>query len=210
MEFMIHGAVGQVISQIEQDQLQGKVLPVCVSTLDMPFNAEVESWSEFLNVLVDNEQRNKVIVKRAVKASKTMGTIILCSQIRHCEQLGAMCNELGVYPLVLHGQLPSKTRAERRAIAPEAQLIIGTLSLLSEGIDLPHLSALIFASPVSASVDRDNPAATRLIQSIGRCRRPHKNKTKAHVLDIVDQCGFGVSAFNKRAVIYQQQEFEVK
>lgn len=210
MEFMIHGAVGQVISTIEKESLNGKVLPVCVSTIEMPFNAEVESWGEFLNVLVDDEQRNQVIVDRAVKASKAMGTIILCSQIRHCELLGAMCREQGANPLVLHGQLPTKIRAERRAKAPAAQLIIGTLSLLSEGIDLPHLSALIFAAPVSASVDRDNPAATRLIQSIGRCRRPFLNKTKAYVLDIIDQCGFGVSAFNKRAVIYQQQGFEVK
>ena len=92
----------------------------------------------------------------------------------------------------------------------EGCLIIGTLSLLSEGIDLPHLSALIFAAPVSAVIDKENPAATRLIQSIGRCRRPYKNKTKAYVLDIVDGCGFGVSAFNKRMAIYQQQGFEVK
>ena len=210
MEFMIHGAIGQIISTIEPESLDGKVLPVCVSTIEMPFNAEVGSWAEFLNTLVDDEQRNQVIVDRAVKASQAMGTIILCSQIRHCELLGAMCSEAGVQPLVLHGQLPTKTRAERRAKAPEAQLIIGTLSLLSEGIDLPHLSALIFASPVSASIDKDNPAATRLIQSIGRCRRPYKDKTKAFVLDIIDQCGFGVSAFNKRAVIYQQQGFKVK
>jgi len=209
MEFMIAGAIGDICSQIDQGQLQGKVLPVHVSAIDMPFNAEVENWNEFINVLVDDEQRNQVIVDRAIKASTTMGTIILCAQVRHTELLGAMCNELGVYPLVLHGQLPTKVRAERMGKAPEAQLIIGTLSLLSEGIDLPHLSALIFAAPVSASIDKDNPAATRLIQSIGRCRRPYQNKTKAYVLDIIDQCGFGVSAYNKRAIIYQQQGFKV-
>jgi superfamily II DNA or RNA helicase len=209
MEFMIAGAIGDICSQIDQGQLQGKVLPVHVSTIEMPFNAEVESWNEFINVLVDDEQRNQLIVDRAIKASATMGTIILCAQVRHTELLGAMCNEWGVFPLVLHGQLSTKVRAERMAKASEAQLIIGTLSLLSEGIDLPHLSALIFAAPVSASIDKDNPAATRLIQSIGRCRRPYQNKTKAYVLDIVDQCGFGVSAFNKRAIIYQQQGFKV-
>jgi len=209
MEFMITGAIGDISSQIEQDQLQGKVLPVHVSTIEMPFNADVESWAEFINVLVDDEQRNQVIVDRAIKASQTMGTIILCAQVRHTELLGAMCNEDGVFPLVLHGQLPAKTRVERMSKAAEAPLIIGTLSLLSEGIDLPHLSALIFAAPVSASIDKDNPAATRLIQSIGRCRRPYKKKTKAYVLDIIDGCGFGVSAWNKRNTIYQQQDFEV-
>lgn len=209
LEFMIAGAIGDICSEISQDQLQGKVLPVHVLTIEMPFYVDVESWAEFINVLVDDEQRNQVIVDRAIKASTTMGTIILCAQVRHCELLGAMCNELGVYPLLLHGQLSAKIRNEHMTKAANASLIIGTLSLLSEGIDLPHLSALIFAAPVSASIDKDNPAATRLIQSIGRCRRPYENKTKAYVLDIIDQCGFGVSAFNKRLSIYQQQEFEV-
>jgi len=209
MEFMITGAIGNICSQINQDQLQGKVLPVNVSTIEMPFNANVESWAEFINVLVDDEQRNQVIVDRAIKASNTMGTIILCAQVRHTELLGAMCNELGVYPLVLHGQLSTKVRAERMRKAPGAQLIIGTLSLLGEGIDLPHLSALIFAAPVSATIDKDNPAATRLIQSIGRVRRPYPNKSRAYVLDIIDRSGFGISAWHKRRKIYQLHGFEV-
>lgn len=210
LEFMIAGAIGPICSEINQDQLQGKVLPVHITTVEAPFNSEVESWTEFLNVLVDDEQRNKMIVDRATKSSKKVATIILCSQVRQCELLGVMCTENGVSPLVIHGQLPAKARAERMEKAQEAQLIIGTLSLLSEGVDLPHLTALIFASPVSASIDRDNPAATRLIQSIGRCRRPYKNKTTAYVLDIIDQCGFGVSTYNKRNTIYQQQGFKVK
>ncbi len=210
MEFMIHAVLGNICASIQQDQLQGKVLPVHVSAIQVPFDAEVDSWTEFLNVLVDDEQRNQVIVERAVKASTSMGTIILCSQVRHCELLGGLCTEAGAKPLVLHGQLPTKARVERMSKAQDAPLIIGTLSLLSEGIDLPHLSALIFAAPVSAVIDKDNPAATRLIQSIGRCRRPYQGKTKAYVLDIIDQCGFGVSAWHKRATIYQQQGFEVQ
>jgi excinuclease UvrABC helicase subunit UvrB len=68
---------------------------------------------------------------------------------------------------------------------------------------------LIFAAPVSASIDKDNPSATRLIQSIGRCRRPFKGKSKAYVLDIVDQCGFGFSAYRKRKHIYKLHNFKV-
>lgn len=209
LEFMIAGAIGDRCSEINQHQLDGKVLPVHVSTIEIPFDAEVDSWTEFLNVLIDNEQRNKIIVDRAVKASKTMGTIILCAQVRHCELLAAMCREVGANALTLHGQLPTKERTHRMAAAPQAQLIIGTLSLLSEGIDLPHLSALIFGAPVSAQIDKNNPAATRLIQSIGRTRRPYPGKSKAYVLDIIDRCGFGVSAWNKRKHIYQLQGFGV-
>jgi len=210
LEFMIECAIGAACAEVSQDQLQGKVLPVCVSPLVLPFDADVDSWAEFLTVLVDDEQRNDYIVERAVKASGSMGTIILCAHVRHCELLGVLCQEAGANPLVLHGQLASKVRTERMEKSSDAQLIIGTLSLLSEGIDLPHLSALIFAAPVSASIEKDNPAATRLIQSIGRCRRPYPNKTKAYVLDIIDECGFGLSAWNKRHHIYQLHDFEVK
>ncbi|MDC9728344.1 MAG: DEAD/DEAH box helicase [Methyloprofundus sp.] len=207
MEFMIHGALGEICAEIKQDQLQGKVLPVSIKAIQVPFNAEVESWAEFLGVLVDDEQRNQLIINKAIRSAQSRGTVILCAHVRHCELLGVMASEQGFNALVLHGQLPAKVRAERMVKANDAQLIIGTLSLLSEGIDLPHLSALIFAAPVSAVIDKENPAATRLIQSIGRCRRPYQGKTKAYVLDIIDDCGFGVSAWSKRAAIYQQQGF---
>ena len=208
LEFMIHGAVGGIVSEIEAHELEGKVLPVNVKSIHVPFNSQhIESWTEFLNCLVDNEERNQMIVRKAIAASKKMGTIILCSQVRHCEILADLVAEYEEYALVLHGQLKTKDRAERMAKAAEAQLIIGTLSLLSEGIDLPHLSALIFASPVSASIDKENPTATRLIQSIGRCRRPFKGKSKAFVLDLVDNHPFGKSAYYKRNSIYKQQGF---
>jgi len=209
MEFMINGAVGGRCAEINQSELNGKVLPVAIKAIEHEFNAEVDSWTGFINALVDDKARNLIVISHAINASEAMGTIILCAQVRHCELLSSLCCEAGINALTLHGQLPTKERANRMKSAPNAPLIIGTLSLLSEGIDLPHLKALIFATPVSATIDKENPAATRLIQSIGRCRRPYKKNTQAFVLDIIDQCGFGVSAWKKRATIYQQQGFKV-
>jgi len=210
MEFMINGAVGDKCAEINQSELNGKVLPVAIKTIEHEFNSDVESWTGFINALVDDKARNLIIISHAIKASEAMGTIILCAQVRHCELLANLIRKAGTNALTLHGQLPTKERANRMKSAPNAPLIIGTLSLLSEGIDLPHLKALIFAAPVSATIDKENPAATRLIQSIGRCRRPYKKNTQAFVLDIIDQCGFGVSAWNKRKRIYELQGFEVR
>jgi len=90
-----------------------------------------------------------------------------------------------------------------------SQLILGTLSLLSEGIDWPHIGAIVFAAPVSASIDKATPSATRLIQSIGPARRPYPGKSAAFVMDIIDSHPFGLAAYKKRFEIYQQQGFEV-
>jgi len=112
--------------------------------------------------------------------------------------------------ITLHGQLSKKVREQRMKDAPNSPLIIGTLSLLSEGINWPHVGAIIFGSPVSASVDRSDPTATRLIQTVGRGRRPYPGKVRVHVLDIIDNHPFGKAAYRKRAEIYQLQGWHVR
>ena len=135
---------------------------------------------------------------------------MLTATIAHAETLTWLVKQHGIDALLLHGQLPKKVREQGMRDAPGSPLIIGTLSLLSEGIDWPHVGAIIFAAPVSASVDRDTPAATRLIQSIGRGRRPYPGRSMAYVLDIIDNHPLGRSAYRKREEIYRQQGFLVR
>jgi superfamily II DNA or RNA helicase len=206
LEFMIFAALGEVCAEIEPDQLEGKVLPVKVQTIEIGFNGAVDSWGSFIKALVDDEYRNDFIVQ--VAQQQTAPTIILCSQVRHCEILTTLTAEAGLKPLLIHGQLPTKVRTERMAAAQQSRLIIGTAQLLGEGLDIPHLQTLIFAVPMSAVIEKEgDPAATKLIQSIGRCRRPYPGKTQANIIDLVDKCGFGISAFNKRRQIYNLQGF---
>lgn len=210
LEPMIHAALGPVVAEIKQSEVEGAVLPVVVSTIHHDFNGSAKSWADFLAKLAADKSRNQLIIKSALKSSQITGTAVLTSTIEHAETLERMAIEQGAEPVLLHGQLPAKQKAAARAKAETSNLIIGTLSLLSEGIDWPHVGAVIFAAPVSAEVARKTPAATRLIQSIGRARRPYPGKRCAYILDIVDKCGFGISAARKRGVIYKQQGFEVR
>jgi superfamily II DNA or RNA helicase len=156
--------------------------------------------------LAADPERNKAIVDAVLKASKTASCVVLTATIEHAETLGGMIDGA----TVVHGKLPAKVRRERMDAAKTTQVLIGTLSLLSEGVDIPHLTNLILASPVSASTDKATPAATRLIQSIGRCRRPFPGKTRAFVLDLRDQHPMALSAASKRGRIYRQRGFEVR
>ncbi|AEG02711.1 DEAD/DEAH box helicase [Methylomonas methanica] len=210
LEPMIFAALGPVVAEISKDDVEGAVLPVVVSTIHHDFTGIPKSWTDFLGKLAADKSRNQLIIRSALKSSQATGTAVLTSTIEHAERLAQMAIEQGAEPVLLHGQLPAKQKAAARAKAETSNLIIGTLSLLSEGIDWPHVGAVIFAAPVSAEVARKTPAATRLIQSIGRARRPYPGKRCAYILDIVDRCGFGISAARKRGVIYKQQGFEVR
>jgi superfamily II DNA or RNA helicase len=207
---MIHAALGPVVAEIEQREVDGAVLPVSVSTLQYNFQGNPESWTQYINELAGDEERNMIIVSKAIKSSLVVGTAVLTGTIAHAETLHSMISERGIKSLLLHGQLPKKLRDERMQSAGDHRLIIGTISLLSEGIDWPHIGAIVFGSPVSAAIDKDDPAATRLIQSIGRARRPFPGKTTAFVLDIIDNHPFGKSAAWKRQQIYEQQGFSVR
>jgi len=210
LECMIHAALGPVVAEIEAKEVEGAVLPVTVSTLQYNFPGNPETWTKFVLQLADDDIRNQLIVASAIKSSRRVGTAVLTGTVAHAEKLQSMIAEHGINALLLHGQLPKKVRDERMQAAHDSQLIIGTLSLLSEGIDWPHVGALIFGSPVSAAVNKETPAATRLIQSIGRARRPFPGKTTAFILDIVDNCSFGKSAARKRRQIYKQHGFNVQ
>ena len=151
-----------------------------------------------------------MIVNSAIISSRNTGTAVLTSTIEHAERLYNEIKQHGIDALLLHGQLPAKIRAERMKAAADHQIIVGTLSLLTEGIDWPHIGAVIFAAPVSAEVKRETPAATRLLQSIGRARRPFPGKHFAFVLDIIDRHPFGLAAGRKRQHIYKQHGFDVR
>ncbi len=211
LEFMIHAALGPVVAEIKQSEVEGVVLPVVVETLYYPLQGNPQSWQAFNKLLADDLQRNQLIVNKAISASRTTGTAILTSTIEHAERLHGLIKQHNINSLLLHGQLSTKVRAERMEAAPSHRIIVGTLSLLSEGIDWPHVGAVVFAAPVSAEVNRETPAATRLLQeSIGRARRPFPGKQYARVIDIIDRHPFGLAAGKKRGEIYRQQGFDVR
>ena len=214
LEFMIHAALGPVVSEIKPEQIGGKVLPVEIEMVELPWDHHPpESWQEFIDTIANDQDRNRTILNYFAyyRIRRDGGFIILAQTVNHCEMLAQMAQEAGLDPLLIHGQLNTKTRVERMAAAPTSQLIIGTTSLLSEGIDWPHLETLIFATPLSAVIEKDGqPAATKLIQSIGRCRRPYPGKTCAYVVDLVDRCAFGYATAKKRRTIYEMQGFRVE
>jgi superfamily II DNA or RNA helicase len=207
LEPMLYAALGPIVSEITEDAVGAGVLPVTVVSRDVPYRGgKIDSWAGLVGQLAADPERNKAIVDAVLKASKTASCVVLTATIEHAETLGGMIDGA----TVVHGKLPAKVRRERMDAAKTTQVLIGTLSLLSEGVDIPHLTNLILASPVSASTDKATPAATRLIQSIGRCRRPFPGKTRAFVLDLRDQHPMALSAASKRGRIYRQRGFEVR
>jgi len=82
-------------------------------------------------------------------------------------------------------------------LSEEKSIILGTYSMCSEGMDIPDLDAVIFASPKSD-----------IIQSLGRILRK-KHKTPPIAWDIVDNFSIFPRQYIKRRAYYRKMKYNI-
>ena len=80
----------------------------------------------------------------------------------------------------------------------KADVMFGTYSMSSEGMDVPDLNTLILATSKSD-----------IIQSIGRIMRKEHNKTPPLVIDIVDNFSFYINQSKRRSAYYRKCKYKI-
>lgn len=159
----------------------------CLNT-DGTFN-----YGGLVDYLANNEERNKAILDKIVEVATDpeRKQLILCTRKAQCELLHQELLNRGIVSELLIGKVSSK---KREAILKEKvnwQVIVATVSLAKEGLDLPNLNVLHLASCIGNESDT--------IQSVGRVERFKENKPQPWVFDYVDvNIPYLVSRYKKR------------
>jgi len=84
----------------------------------------------------------------------------------------------------------------------EYYFLLSTASLMGEGFDLPELSALVLAMPLSFK--------GRLVQYAGRLHRESSGKDDVVIYDYVDvHINLGITMFRKRMITYQKMGYTI-
>jgi superfamily II DNA or RNA helicase len=107
----------------------------------------------------------------------------------------------------VHGGVDAEERELVREITERENnaIIVASYGTFSTGINIKSLHNVIFASPSKSRV--------RNLQSIGRVLRKGKNKTKAVLYDISDDCtiqsrkNYTLNHFIERIKIYNEEQF---
>ena len=85
----------------------------------------------------------------------------------------------------------------------EGKLNILISTLLGEGVDIPNIQVLVFASPMRGIV--------KVLQKIGRGMRKHESKDKVIVYDLVDSGSkYFVNQARSRKGIYKKEGFDIQ
>ena len=167
--------------------------------LDTPFSYDMLNpdgtfnYGGLVDYLANNEARNEEIVNKIVEIAedKERKQLVLCSRIAQCETLHKMLLERGIISELLVGKVASKKREKILNEQVDWQVIVATVSLAKEGLDLPNLNVLHLASCIGNESDT--------IQSVGRVERYKENKPQPYVYDYVDvNIPYLVSRYKKR------------
>lgn len=209
--------IGQVVYEVPDEAVADKTMNVVVR----PVYTETKITDECLNVdgtinyvklichLTTDEQRNRLIVSKIVK-EKGHSCIILSDRLAQLEAIMNMLpDDMKEKSAFINGKMQSKkAKAERENLIEQMRTgeklyLFASVSLCKEGLDVPRLDRLFFASPVKFS--------SVVIQSVGRIQRVFPGKCMPIVYDFVDNnIGFCERAFKERKRSYRKVDAEIE
>jgi len=196
---VLHWFMGPTFFAVERkNQEQVEVFPV---TFDSPNyknpppsmrNGKI-SMPNMITLLVEDRQRNKMLVELVKKASAGSRQLLVLSDRRlHCELLHqCFPTTSGLYM----GGMKEKALQE----SSKKKIIFATFSQAHEGLDIPTLDTVILASPKSD-----------IVQSIGRIMRETAGKkNNPHIYDVNDPWSVFSAMYYKRVKVYRQGGFKI-
>uniref|UniRef100_A0A6M3KAQ6 Putative type III restriction enzyme n=1 Tax=viral metagenome TaxID=1070528 RepID=A0A6M3KAQ6_9ZZZZ len=166
------------------DILIDRELPQAVPTVHrIKTNISIEvsyDYHEMIDEMVNNEKRNiiiKEIAQQEVKEKRKV--LILCKRIAHGKTIKDLIDKK-IKVFQLDSTIKDKEELFRkfRKDNNKFDILIGTFSLLSTGINLEILSSLIIAGDLKSKL--------LSTQSAGRCLRTMLNKPNVNIWDLVD------------------------
>jgi superfamily II DNA or RNA helicase len=167
-----------------------------------------ETYEDEVQYLIGNESRNNFIKKLALDLKGN--TLILFSRVEaHGQILYDILNnnEKNKKVFFIYGGVDVEEREKIREIVEKENdaIIVASYGTMSTGVNIKNLSNVIFSSPSKSRV--------RNLQSIGRVLRKGKNKSKAVLYDIADDCTYNsyknytLNHFMERVKIYNEEDF---
>ncbi len=163
-------------------------------------------YEDEVQYLIGHEKRNKFIKNLALDLKGN--TLILYSRVEtHGQILYDLINTNVRKVFFVHGGVDVEEREHVRQITEKENnaIIIASYGTFSTGINIKRLHNVVFASPSKSRI--------RNLQSIGRVLRKGKDKVKATLYDIGDDCTYNskknytLNHLIERIKIYNDENF---
>ena len=211
-KFQLTGMFGDVHNATTTKKLmdRGILSPLKIRNLLIQYPSSV---TEQLNQLEwDNQQlfiesnenpRQQLICEMANKFEKN--TLILFRKISHGEHIYETLSKMGTKQIeYIDGTVDPEERERIRQWAEDNNgvILVASFGVYSVGVNIKNLHNVIFASSYKSWI--------KIMQSLGRSLRKHKDKDFAIVYDVADDIGYMKKHNDSRNELYSRENFDVK
>lgn len=151
-----------------------------------------------INKLVALEQRNQFIIDILKETMEEVGrkVLILSDRIEHLEILKKMIDMIDMYSCEYYIGGMKQDKLDKSS---EADIILGSYGMASEGLDIPTLNTLILATP-----------RREVEQSVGRITRKADHPVQPLIIDIVDMLPCFVNQGINRRKLYKKLQYNIE
>lgn len=169
--------------------------PAPVDPQDFRPTAKYEKELEFI---INSPERNNIIKQLAEKL--TNNTLILIDRIEHGNILMGLLANIGKKLYFVQGSTETEARKEITDLMETENNIvcIAMGQIFSTGLSVKNLHYLIFVALGKSNV--------KVLQSIGRSMRTHKDKDKSVIFDLADNLYYSASHSKLRNKMYKTEK----
>lgn len=216
LERTMFALLGNVICTVPKEAVEDKTCPVKVSMISTGFAPDVDkvtggdgvlNYSKLIDEVITDEDRNKFVANTIYEAAWDGAVLVLSDRLQHLDALENLVKSK--IPRVARlGVAATKAAKERRKRLlnalndGELNVVFATFKLAKEGLDVPNLRTIVFATP-------QKDKAT-VIQSAGRVARKADGKKFGRVIDFIDDFGIFYGYASKRKKYYKSLNYEVE
>ncbi len=212
-QWNIIGRIGPIIYEKHSYELrlENYVSNVQVQILKLAYKEDpfkdtdissVNLYREEQRFLMRSQFRNNVIGKLSCKLANN--TLILIDYIEHGETLyktiKQICPDKQIY--FIRGEVEVTEREKIRALIENRSdvIVVAISKIFSTGINIKNLHFIVFACGGKAKI--------KIVQSIGRGLRLHKDKDKLIIFDIADEFKYSTAHMQKRIALYEKEKIQ--
>ena len=203
----MYSLIGDIFHTVGADKTANKTIKAKIKPIYTDYELDYDSeaidtdgtiiFTKLVNELCFNETRNKLIAE-LIKQNENESCIVLSDRLSQLRELKSLVG----YGVMIDGNMTSKTGKEKREKAirdmksGNQKLLFASYNLAKEGLDIPSLSRLFYASP-----KKDYAV---IVQSAGRIERKVDGKDPGIVYDFVDNIGICLNMFKARKAHYKK------
>lgn len=211
MERAMFALLGEKFFEITKEDVKDKICNVHVQAFETNYEPNYDSvlmpdgtlnYSELVNDLIQNEERFQKVLDVINKLSSPI--LVLSSRVSYAQKLSDAYNGMSICLSAL-GQSKKAKIIRQDALSKlnngELEAVFCTYQLASEGLDVPSLRYVVFATPEKNLI--------RIQQSTGRVSRKADGKQCGTVIDFIDDFRMYKGWWVKRKSIYKKLGYDI-